>query len=412
MADLVQGARRRRAARLLNHDDARRAAARALPRGIREYVDGGAEDEVTLARNARAFRDTAFAPRMATWADRPELGTTVLGTPVDLPVLTAPCGGMRLVHPDGDIGLATAAARAGTIHVASSAAGFTLEDIAAVEGPQWFQLYRFSAQRTMEHLVGRAREAGYSALVATVDTAVAGYRERDYRNGFSYSMRVNARNAVKLAPQLMQRPAWLARYLLDGLPFEIPNTAEMTVDGKPMVLTEMTRGGAGSHSPTWTDIDWLRANWRGPLVVKGLLTASDARRAVDAGADAVIVSNHGGRQLDGAPATLQVLPRIVDEIGGEAEVLLDSGIRRGSDVLKALSLGARAVLVGRLPTWGLAAGGTAGVERVLELLRTEMVRTMRLMGCRSVADLDPSWLDADTLPTPRTVIPNQEAEVL
>jgi isopentenyl diphosphate isomerase/L-lactate dehydrogenase-like FMN-dependent dehydrogenase len=260
----------------------------------------------------------------------------------------------------------------------------------------------------MEHLMHRAQDTGYSALVATVDTAVSGYRERDFKNGFSYSMRVNARNAVKLAPQLLQRPAWLTRYLLDGLPFEIPNTAGMTVDGKPLVLTEMTRSGVESHSPTWTDIDWLRATWRGPLVVKGLLTVDDARRAVDAGADAVIVSNHGGRQLDGAPATLTVLPRIVDAIGAHAEVLLDSGIRRGSDVLKALSFGARAVLVGRLPVWGLAAGGTAGVERVLELLRSEMVRTMRLMGCPSIADLDPSWLDEDTVP----VHARKEVEVL
>lgn len=412
MSTLVDKVRRARTARLLNHSDARRAAARALPRGIREYVEGGSEDEVTLGRNAQAFRDVAFHPRMATWAGQPDLSTTVLGTRVDIPVLTAPCGGMRLVHPDGDIGMAEAAAGAGTVHVASSAGGFTLEDIAAVEGPQWFQLYRFSSHATMEHLMHRAQAAGYTALVATVDTAVSGYRERDFKNGFSYSMRVNARNAVKLAPQLLQRPAWLTRYLLDGLPFEIPNTAEMTVDGKPMVLTEMTRGGGGSHSPTWSDIDWLRANWRGPLVVKGVLTVDDARRAVDAGADAVIVSNHGGRQLDGAPASLTVLPRIVEAIGDEAEVLLDSGIRRGSDVLKALSLGARAVLAGRLPVWGLAAGGTAGAERVLELLRTEMVRTMRLMGCAAVADLNPSWLDPATVPQSIPAHPEKEVEVL
>ncbi|MEU3270576.1 alpha-hydroxy acid oxidase [Saccharomonospora sp. NPDC006951] len=393
--------RARRVARILDHEDARRAAARALPRGIREYVDGGSEGEVTLERNARAFADVAFRPRMATWVAAPELATTVLGTRVELPVLTAPCGGMRLVHPHGDIGLAKAASAAGTIHVASSAAGFTMEDIAAVNGPQWFQLYRFSSQRTMEHLVHRAQAAGYEALVATVDTAVSGYRVRDYKNGFSYSMRVNARNAVKLAPQLLRKPAWLTRYLLDGLPFEIPNTANITEDGKPMVLTEMTKGGAGSHSPTWGDIGWLRANWRGPLVVKGLLTAEDARRAVEAGADAVIVSNHGGRQLDGAPATLAVLPRIAEAVGDNAEVLVDSGIRRGSDVLKALSLGAKAVLAGRLPVWGLAAGGTAGVSRVLDLLREEMVRTMRLMGCRSVAELGPSWLDETTIPAIR-----------
>ena len=408
MPEIVDRMRAARTAKLLSHTDARRAAARALPRGIREYVDGGSEDEVTLGRNVQSFRDVAFRPRMATWVPQPELATTVLGTRVDMPVLIAPCGGMRLVHPDGDIGLARAASNAGTIHVASSAAGFTLEDIAAVEGPQWFQLYRFSSHATMEHLMRRAQAAGYTALVATVDTAVSGYRERDFKNGFSYSMRVNTRNAVKLAPQLLRRPAWLTRYLLDGLPFEIPNTAGMTVDGKPMVLTEMTRIGAESHSPTWNDIDWLRANWRGPLVVKGLLTVDDARRAVAAGADAVIVSNHGGRQLDGAPATLTVLPRIVDAIGADAEVLMDSGIRRGSDVLKALSLGARAVLVGRLPVWGLAAGGTAGVERVLEILRSEMVRTMRLMGCRSIADLDPSWLDEDTVPAHV----KKEAEVL
>jgi isopentenyl diphosphate isomerase/L-lactate dehydrogenase-like FMN-dependent dehydrogenase len=183
----------------------------------------------------------------------------------------------------------------------------------------------------------------------------------------------------------------------DGMPFVLPNTADLTADGKPMELTEMIRTGKESHSPSWEDIAWMRANWNGPLIVKGILSTTDARTAAKLGADGIIVSNHGGRQLDGSPASIAVLPQIVEAVGDDVTVILDSGIRRGSDVLKALALGAKAVMVGRLPAWGLAVDGEAGVSHVLEITRTEMVRTMRLLGCSSIHELDPSWLSQQSL---------------
>jgi len=275
--------------------------------------------------------------------------------------------------------------------VASSASGFSLEEIAGSSPDRhWFQLYRFMGRAGMENLVHRAKAAGYKAIVATIDTQVSAKRERDWRNGFSYSMRVSAANALRLGPQLAPRPFWVARYVRDGMPFQIANTAGMTRDGVPMLLTEMAR--RESRSPTWEDIAWIRANFDGPVLVKGVLTADDGRKALDLGCDGVVVSNHGGRQLEGAPATIDVLPEIAAAVGDRMEIILDSGVRRGGDVLKALALGAKAVLIGRPYVWGLALGGQAGVSHMLELLRAEATRSMQLMGCTSVHDLDPGWL--------------------
>jgi isopentenyl diphosphate isomerase/L-lactate dehydrogenase-like FMN-dependent dehydrogenase len=389
--------RARRVAKILSYEDARTGARRILPRGLFDYVDGGAEDEVTMHRNVQAFQDITFRPRMAVMNPEPKLATTVLGTPISMPVLTAPCGGMRLVHPDGDIGVAKASAKAGTIHVTSSASCFSLEEIAAgsTGGPKWFQLYRFFSGELMENLVTRAQAAGYEALVVTVDTVVAGNREKDYKNGFSYNMRVNAKNAIKMAPQMGIRPEWVYRFVRDGMPFALSNT--LGPDGQAMLLTAMTRLATESQSPSWNDMAWLRANWKGPLIIKGLLTSEDARRAVDVGAEGIVVSNHGGRQLENAPATIDVLPEIVDAVGGQTEILLDSGVRRGGDVLKALAIGAKAVLIGRNAAFGLAVGGEAGVDRMLSIIRADMVRTMRLMGLENVADLDRSWLTRQSI---------------
>jgi len=382
---------RARLARVLNYHDARRLARWALPRGVFDYVDGGTEDEITKRRNTAAFEELSLRPRMGIWVDEPDLSTTLFGQEISFPVLTAPCGGMKLVHPDADLGVARAAAAAGTMHVASSVSGFSLEEIAqGSPGQHWFQLYRFQGREGMENLVTRAKAAGYQAIVATLDTQVVSKRERDWRNGFTYSMRPNAANVLKLGPQLAPRPFWIARYVRDGMPFQIANTAAMARDGVPMLLSDLGRGQ--TSSPTWEEVAWLRENFDGPVLVKGVLTAADCRRALDLGCDGVIVSNHGGRQLDGAPATMQVLPEIVAAVGDQLEILLDGGVRRGSDVLKALALGAKAVLIGRPYVWGLALGGQDGVSHMLELLRAEMQRSMRLMGCASVHDLDDSWV--------------------
>jgi L-lactate dehydrogenase (cytochrome) len=380
-----------RLARVLNYEDARRHARWALPRGVFDYVDGGAEDEVTMRRNEDGFRDLVFRPKMGVWVAKPKLETTVFGETISMPLLTAPCGGMRLVHPEGDVGVARGAAAAGTIHIASAAASYSLEEIAQSPGSQWFQLYSFFAKEAMENLVDRAKAAGYTALVATIDTPVVGMREKDVRNGYGGGMRVNVSNAVKRAPQLLPRPAWVVRYVRDGMPFELANTAQMTRDGVPLLMSAMARGTA-SWTPTWDDIAWIRERWDGPLVAKGVLTAEDARRAVDAGCNAVSVSNHGGRQLESAPASIDALPEVVAAVNGEIDVFIDGGIRRGNDVLKALALGAKAAIIGRPYIWGLAIAGQTGVEHMLGLFRAEMSRSMQLMGCESIDDLDASWL--------------------
>jgi L-lactate dehydrogenase (cytochrome) len=383
----------RRLTRIVGYDDARERARRRLPRALFEYVDGGAEDEVTMRANVSAFRDLTFRPRVGIFNPEPTLNTTVLGIPVSIPVLTAPCGGARLVHPQGDIGIANAAARAGTIPVVASSACFTLEEIASRsrEGPKWFQLYRFMNPDTMRSLATRADAAGYEALVVTMDTVATGHREKDIRNGFSYNLRPSLRSAARMLPRLGARPGWLWQYARDGMPFEIPNTAAHGY--KSLRLTAMGRVTSESQSPTWEDISWLRGAWKKSLLIKGVLTAEDALRAVDAGADAIIVSNHGGRQLEGAPATMHALPEIACAVGDRAEILLDSGIRRGNDVLKALALGAKAVLIGRMSMYGLAAGGEAGVQWMLEILRSDIYRSMRLMGLGSVEEIDHAWID-------------------
>ncbi len=382
---------RARLEKILNYQDARRLARRALPRGVFEYVDGGAEDESTMRRNTDAFHDLCFRPRMGIWIEEPELSTTLLGQTISFPVLTAPCGGMRLIHPEADLGVARAAAAAGTIHVASAASGFSLEEIAeSGPEPHWFQLFRLMGRPGMENLLKRAKAAGYRTIVATVDTQVRSKRERDWRNGFSYSMRVNVATALRRGPQLAARPFWVGRYVRDGMPFGLANTAVMSRDGVPMLLSEMA--SAESISLTWEDVGWVRENFEGSLIVKGVLTAEDCRKAIDLGCDGVIVSNHGGRQLDGAPATIDVLPEIAAAVGDRLEILLDGGVRRGTDVLKALAVGAKAVLIGRPYVWGLAVGGEDGVSHMLELLRAETKRSMQLMGCRSIHDLDQSWL--------------------
>ncbi len=393
------------ATRIHNVADARRLARRSLPRVVFDYVDGGAEDEVTMGENVQAFREIAFRPRMGIRVGSPRLGTTVLGTPVSLPVLLAPCGLIRLVHPDGALGAARAAKRAGTISILSTVAGTPPEELASEQGPRWFQLY--AADRDVaEHLMARARSAGFEGLVVTVDTPALGNRERDVRNGVNNPIHLDLRTAMRLGPQILARPGWGLRMLRNGVqlagrapgtPVSDSHDEPQKVPAQPKQTHERAATSASAvamlASPfTWDDVSWMRSQWSGPLVVKGILSGHDAVVAADAGADAVIVSNHGGRQLEGAPATMRVLPEVVDAAGDRLEVLVDSGVRRGSDVVKALALGARAVLVGRAYLYCLAAAGEAGVDRMLDLLRTEMNRTLSLLGCPGVSDLDRSWL--------------------
>lgn len=387
--------------------EARNAARRVLPRVVYDYVDGGADDEVTMAENERAFRSIAFRPRMAVDAGSPALATSVLGTPVTLPVVLAPCGLVRLMHPDGAAGAARAATARGTISVLSAVAGAPLESVAGVPGHKWFQLYAAGGRIEADGLIGRASDAGYEALVVTVDTPALGNRERDVRNGVVPPLRLDAHTAIALGPQVLARPRWTLRMVRDSVsmlrrpraagPESPAPSPEHGGEQGAVAGASSGLGAAGAvamlASPfTWSDIEWMRARWHKPLVVKGLLSGEDAARAVESGADAVVVSNHGGRQLDGAPATVRVLPEVVDAVGSRAEVLVDGGIRRGGDVIKALALGARAVLIGRPYLYGLAVAGQSGVEQILDVLQTEMARSMRLLGCASVDQLDRSWL--------------------
>lgn len=380
------------ASRINNVLDARRLARRTLPRAVFDYIDGGAEGEVTMAENERAFRDVSFRPRMglAVTASDPVLETTVLGTPVSLPVLLAPCGLVKLMHPDGAIGAARAAKRAGTISVLSTVSGSPPEALSGEPGPRWFQLY--AADRAIaDGLIRRAVETGFEGLVITIDTPALGKRERDARHGISGSFQLNVRSATRLGPQILVRPGWSLRMLRSSM--KTLKRAPLP-GGAPEGAVSSAGAVAMLASPfTWDDVAWIRKRWDGPLIVKGVLSGEDASRSADAGADAVVVSNHGGRQLEGAPATLRVLPEVVDAVSGRIEVLLDGGVRRGGDVVKALATGARAVLVGRPYLYSLAAAGEAGVDRMLEIFKADMARTLSLMGCHAVSELDPSWLE-------------------
>jgi len=375
----------------VNIEDLRRAARRRLPRAVFDYIDGGAEREITLRENCRAFDSVTFRPRSAVAAPTCDLGTTVLGTPLPLPFLLAPVGSSRLIYPRGEEVAARSAGSAGTVYILSTLSGCLLEDVRqASSGPVWYQLYLLGGREVALATIARARAAGYSALVLTIDTPVAGFRERDARNGVKELVAGKLWPMLPFLPQFLTRPRWLAGYLADG---GLMSFANVVLPGEGPMLYGDIGTALEQSTVTWDDLRWIRDAWNGPLVVKGVHTADDARRAVDEGADALVVSNHGGRQLDGVRSTLSVLPEVLEAIDGRVEVLLDGGIRRGSDIAKALCLGARAVLIGRAYAYGLGAAGGAGVTRAIEILQSDLIRTLKLLGCPSTAELDRSYLD-------------------
>jgi isopentenyl diphosphate isomerase/L-lactate dehydrogenase-like FMN-dependent dehydrogenase len=377
--------------RVVNIEDLRQLARRRLPKVVFDYLDGGAEGEVTLRHNRQAFDAVTFRPRHAVSLPGVDLRTTVLGHELAFPALLAPVGYSRIMHVAGEPAAARAAGAAGTAYVLSTMSGYALEDVkASSAGPVWYQLYLLGGRAVAESAIERARVAGYGALVVTIDTAVAGLRERDVKNGMSQLLGRSLSAKLPFVPQLFTRPRWLASFLRAGAVPPLPN---VVLPGQgPMPLVDVTTALAHA-AVTWDDLRWLRDAWRGPIVVKGVLTGDDARHALDAGAEAVVVSNHGGRQLDGLPASLRALPEVVTAVGGQAEVLMDGGIRRGSDIVKAICLGARAVLVGRAYAYGLAAAGEAGVTRALDILRADMERTLKLLGCAAISQLDRSFVD-------------------
>jgi isopentenyl diphosphate isomerase/L-lactate dehydrogenase-like FMN-dependent dehydrogenase len=376
---------------VINIEDLRRLAKRRLPRVVFDYIDGGAEDEWTLHENCRAFEEVTFRPRCAVATPMCDLRVTVLGASLSMPLILTPVGSSRLMYPRGEEAAAGAAGTAGIAYALSTLSGCRLEDVAAAStGPLWYQLYLVGGRDCALSAIERAKAAGFSALVVTIDTAVAGMRERDLRNGVKELLSGKLVSMLPFVSQLLIKPRWLAGFLTDGGLMKFPN---VVVPGKgPMLYADVT--AALEHSVvTWNDLDWIRQAWGGPIVIKGIHTGDDARRAVDVGANALVVSNHGGRQLDGVAPTLRILPEVVASVGDRIEVLLDGGIRRGSDIVKALCLGARAVMIGRAYAYGLGAAGGAGVARAIEILRNDLVRTLKLLGCASIAELDRSYVD-------------------
>jgi isopentenyl diphosphate isomerase/L-lactate dehydrogenase-like FMN-dependent dehydrogenase len=355
-----------------------------------DYLEGGAGAETTLRANVDAFEKVQFRPRVAASQGTPvpNLTTTVLGTEVSMPLLLSPVGFTRMMDPAGDVAAARAAGQAGTIMTLSSLSGHTIAEVgAAATGPAWFQLYLLGGRPGAEQLVDRAQKAGYRALVVTVDTQVPGNRERDLRHGLSPPLRLDRRTIAKMAPRVLPHPRWLLDAARDHFQLDLVNASSLEVDGQVMSAAEALIYWIASPA-RWEDFTWLREQWDGPILVKGLLTADDARRAVDTGADAVVVSNHGGRQLDTVAASVAALVEVVAAVGDQVEVLVDGGVRRGADVVKAVALGAKAAMAGRAWAYGLAAAGRPGIDRVLAVLRQDIDRTMRLAGAATVADID------------------------
>ena len=378
----------RKLTRAVTIDDLRRLARRRLPRAVYDFIEGGAGDELTVTRNRAAFERLLFEPRILVDVSKREQSTVVLGERVATPVILSPTGMAGLSWPKGEVAAARGAHDAGTIYTLSTHSSYSIEEVAAgAPGPLWFQLYVWQNRDLTRSFVERARAAGYRALLLTVDVPVISRRERDLRNGFTVPPRMTARNVV----DTLRRAGWVRRVLMGQRRITLANL--VGAPGAPRTDIVTLAGVANRQvdpSISWADLAWFRSLWSGPLLLKGVMTAADARRAAEHGIDGVVVSNHGGRQLDGTRATIEALPEIVDAVGNRMEVLLDGGVRRGADVVRALALGARAVMVGRPYLYGLATGGQAGVRRALEILASEVDHALALTGVPRVADLEPS----------------------
>ena len=364
--------------------DLRRAAKRRLPKAVFDYMDGAAEDEVTLYRNQADFGRYELLPRFLVDVGNVDLSTRVLGADIDVPFILAPTGMSRLFHHTGERAVARAAQKAGTMYSLSSVSTTSIEDIAGVsDGAKMLQLYVWRDRGILKDFIQRAKASGYTALCLTVDLPLAGQRERDLKNGFTVPPQIRLSNIL----DTMLRPDWLWGFLTHPR-MTLENVREHAIAAENLFSVIDYTTAQFDPSLTWDDMAWMIQEWGGPFAIKGILSVDDARRAADTGVSAVIISNHGGRQLDHSPSPVSVLPAIADAVGDRVEVILDGGIRRGTDVIKALSLGARAVMTGRAYLFGLGAGGEAGVDRALELLRAEIKRNMMLAGCTSVRQLD------------------------
>lgn len=380
----------RRLVRSADVTDLRNIARRRLPRGVFDYIDGGAEDEVTLGRNSAALREIGFAPRVLVDVSAVDTATSVLGKPVPFPLVLSPTGFTRIVLPEGECAVARAAAGAGLPYTLSTLATRSIEDVArtAPSGRNWFQVYVWRDRGLVKDMLDRAASSGYEAIMVTVDTAVLGRRERDVRRGFTLPPKIGI-------PTLLDgalHPAWTWEFVR-AEPITFANVAgSIGIDGTTAVSLSEYMNAQFDPSLSWADIDWMRSVWSGPVVLKGIQTVDDAKIAAEHGVDAIALSNHGGRQLDGAPAPIELVEPVAQAVGGRTEIYCDGGVRRGSDIVKALALGATACMTGRTYLYALAAGGEQGVGYVLDQLRTGMQRTMSLVGAPSVGDLTPDLL--------------------
>jgi L-lactate dehydrogenase (cytochrome) len=378
------------APRVVNVKDLRRLARRRCPDAVFDYLDGAADDEVTLKDSERAFREVLFKPRFAVATPSCDLSVTVLGQKLDLPFILAPIGYSRLMHPRGELASSKAAGRNGTAYILSTMSGHTIEDVKAQSsGPTFYQLYLAGGRGAAEGAIARAKAAGYKALFVTIDTPVAGNRERDVRNGMRQLMSTNWLQRIPYLPNILMHPRWLAGFIADGMARPFPN---IVVPGSGPLQAIDVGAALESAQVSWTDLKWIRESWNGPIVIKGVMTVDDARRSVDEGAQGIVVSTHAGRQLDSVAGSLRVLPGIVEAVKGKTEILFDGGIRRGSDMVKAMAMGADAVLLGRGYAYGLAAAGDAGVERAIEIFRADIIRTLKLLGCASIKQVDSSYI--------------------
>lgn len=366
--------------RCLNVSDFRSLARKRLPAPIFDFVDGGSEDEATLRRNRGAFGDYALVPRILGDVSMIDPSVQVLGQRVDWPLIVSPTGTPTLLHPDAELGIARAAAATGALYTLSTMASRSIEEVAAVtSAPKIFQLYIFRDREITRDLIKRAKAAGFAALMLTVDIQVSANRERDKRSG----MVIPPRFGIGSLADFARHPSWCLGQLRH--PMKLANFDGRRAEPGSTLIEFINQ----QFDPNirWSDLDWIATEWGGPFAVKGVLHPDDAAKLADHGASAVILSNHGGRQLDNTASPLDMLPRVIDALSGRAEVLLDGGIRRGTDMIKALSLGASACMAGRPGLYGLAAGGTAGVQRVLQLLRTEFERDMALLGARTCEEI-------------------------
>src|SRR3954469_19964557 len=384
--DLVE----RRLARAASVEDLRRIAKRRLPGGVFDYIDGGAEDERTLAANQAAFAATTFRPRVLRGIAKIDVASSILGAPVGYPLVLAPTGFTRIADPDGELAVARAAERAGLPYALSTMSTRSIEEVRAVsDGRLWFQVYAWRDRGLVTEMIQRAADAEYEAILLTVDTAVLGRRERDVRRGFSLPPSIGPGTFLDGA----LHPAWTWSFLRSE-PIRFANVVGRDVgDGaSPVTLSDYINT---QFDPAlgWSDVEWLRSVWKGPIVLKGVQTVEDAVLAAERGVDAIALSNHGGRQLDGAPAAFSLVAPVADAVGGRIEIICDGGIRRGSDIVKAVAAGATTAMAGRAYLYALGAAGERGVDRVLEWFRSDVTRTMTLLGTGTIAGLDRALLD-------------------